>query len=108
MKRTKYAVISAIAIFSLPGHALESIVSTQYGRLRGSGSAVVSFKGIPYAAPPTGRLRWRPPEGPTEWQGVRDATGFGPICPQPRTPRVPTMAASENCLTLNVWTPARS
>jgi para-nitrobenzyl esterase len=108
MKRTMYAVISAIAIFSPPGCAVESIISTQYGRLRGSGSGVVSFKGIPYAAAPTGRLRWRPPEKPAEWQGVRDATAFGTICPQPPTPPVPPMPSSENCLTLNVWTPARS
>src|SRR4051812_24281610 len=65
-----YAVISAIAVLSLPGNALESIVSTQYGRLRGTGFGVVSFKGIPYAAGPTGRLRWRPPEALAEWQGV--------------------------------------
>ncbi len=66
------------------------------------------FRGIPYAAPPVGALRWRPPQPPASWTGVRPATAFGPACLQP------TGAAniggdpgpvSEDCLTLNVWKP---
>lgn len=72
------------------------------------------FRGLPYAAPPEGPLRWRPPAPAPAWQGVRDATRFGPACPQ-RGPKgeadlvrrggapEPT---SEDCLTLNVWTRA--
>ena len=83
------------------------------GRLRGlprDGNGVLSFKGIPYAAPPTGELRWRPPQPVTPWTGVRPVeayghTGFG-------TP-IPALeflqkTASEDCLVLNVWTAAES
>ena len=85
-------------------YGLDPIVLIKNGRVRGSGVPVVSFKGVPYAAPPVGRLRWRPPEEPASWDGIRDATDFGPECPQLR-PNGPT---SEDCLSLNVWTPARS
>jgi para-nitrobenzyl esterase len=44
------------------------------------------FRGLPYAAPPTGDLRWRPPRPPADWQGVRAATRFAPSCPQPQNP----------------------
>ncbi len=71
----------------------------------GSG-AIVTFKGIPYAAPPVGALRWRPPEPPVPWQNARDARQFGDDCMQ--TPYVISTGqkASENCLTVSVWTPA--
>jgi para-nitrobenzyl esterase len=67
---------------------------------------IVSFKGIPYAAPPIGPLRWRPPQPPLSWLGVRDATRFGADCMQ--TPYVISTAqkTSEDCLTLSVWTAA--
>jgi para-nitrobenzyl esterase len=108
MKIIVSAIIFAMAVFSPPGHALESVVSTEYGRLRGAGSGVLNFKGIPYAKAPTGNLRWRSPEAPVEWRGVRDATTFGPICPQPTIPHVQPMPSSEDCLNLNIWTPALS
>ena len=76
---------------------------TQSGSIRGTGAGVVSFKGIPYAAPPVERLRWRPPEPPVSWEGVRDATQSGPACPQPAP-----LPANEDCLTLNIWTPANT
>jgi len=75
------------------------------GRVRGlavPGGYV--FRGLPYAAPPTGNLRWRPPRPPADWQGVRDATRFGPSSPQPQNPAL-TGPASEDCLYLNVYTP---
>ena len=69
------------------------------------------LRGIPFAAPPVGDLRWRPPQPPAKWQGVRPADKFAPQCVQsfgggPEDSKPPAM--SEDCLYLNVWTPARS
>src|SRR6516164_8803358 len=59
------------------------VVRTDDGLVRGTTAGTVDeFLGIPYAAPPTGNLRWRPPVPPAAWQGIRDATSFGPSCPQ--------------------------
>ena len=59
------------------------IVRTENGRVRGiAAPSAYQFLGIPYAAPPTGNLRWRPPQPAPAWSGVRDATTFGPSCPQ--------------------------
>jgi para-nitrobenzyl esterase len=71
-------------------------------------AAVTVFKGIPYAAAPTGHLRWRPPQPPETWDEVRLAHEFGPICPQTdRFSTLPhTLPMHEDCLTLNVWTAA--
>ncbi len=67
------------------------------------------FAGIPYAAPPVGPLRWQPPAPVPAWQGVRDATRPGPRCIQdPANDLDPEHATSEDCLTLNVWTPPPS
>ena len=64
---------------------------------------VMVFKGVPFAAPPVGDLRWRPPEPVVSWDGVRDATASGPICMQPSQ-----QEQSEDCLFLNVWTSRES
>jgi para-nitrobenzyl esterase len=64
-----------------------------------------AFKGIPYAAPPIGPLRWHEPQPPATWQGVRDATNYGPACIQPASIRYPLTSMSEDCLSLNIWTP---
>jgi para-nitrobenzyl esterase len=78
---------------------------TEPGALRGVvGMNAVSYRGIPFAAPPTGDLRWRPPAPAAPWTGVRNATTFGPICPQLDDGGAATGA--ENCLSLNVWAPA--
>jgi len=63
------------------------------------------FLGIPYAAPPVGDLRWRPPQPPARWHGLRDATQFASHCPQPATP-FGLPSTTEDCLYLNVYTPA--
>ena len=64
------------------------------------------FRGIPYAAPPVGPLRWRPPLPVAPWTEPRDCGAFGPSCPQPGQKE--TERYDEDCLTLNVWTPSRS
>jgi carboxylesterase type B len=81
------------------------MVKTSLGAVRGTGGRVESFKGIPYAAPPTGPLRWRAPQPAAAWTGVRDATRFGHDCMQ--TPYViPTgQTPSEDCLHVDVWRP---
>src|SRR5437588_132257 len=83
---------------------------TTTGTIRGRhADGVTVFKGIPYAAPPVGENRFRVPQPPTPWGGVRDALDYGPSAPQP-TQRPPgwsqEKATSEDCLYLNVWTPA--
>jgi len=82
-------------------------VQVREGSLRGlcSGEGGV-FQGIPYAAPPLGPLRWRAPQPPRRWDGVRDALAFGPDFPQAPNPRFRAPRQDEDCLYLNVWTPS--
>jgi para-nitrobenzyl esterase len=84
------------------------VVATDKGAVRGlSVDGTSAFRGLPYAAPPTGELRWRPPHAAGSWQGVRDATSYGASCPQAASVVAPPGAAlSEDCLYLNVSTPA--
>src|SRR5580704_737518 len=91
-----------------PGSGAAPIVTTTDGAVRGTaGPGSHAFLGLPYAAPPTGNLRWRPPQPPAHWHGVRDATSFAPSCPQnpSANPFLPPGLMSENCLYLNVDTP---
>ena len=89
-------------------------VKTSNGIIEGTGpqsSGVRIFKGIPFAEPPTGDLRWKPPQPVKNWKGVRQAVQFGPRCMQ--HPIFGDMnfrsnGMSEDCLYLNVWTPAKS
>ena len=92
----------------------EPQVAIDAGRLSGTyfdaDPADVAFLGIPYAAAPVGNLRWRPPQPPPAWPGVRDAKAFGPACPQLPSGWLPEMlgrkqmVTDEACLYLNVWT----
>jgi len=66
------------------------------------------FKGIPFAAPPTGDLRWQAPAPVKPWSGVRKADAFANACMQPPNSQGNTAPVSEDCLYLNVWTPATS
>jgi para-nitrobenzyl esterase len=89
-------------------------VKTSVGVVEGTadpGTGVRTFRGVPFAEPPVGDLRWKPPQPLKKWKGVRQATQFGPRCMQ--APVFGDMnfrsgSMSEDCLYLNVWTPARS
>jgi para-nitrobenzyl esterase len=89
-------------------------VKTANGVVEGAGkqtSGVRIFRGIPFARPPVGELRWRPPQSAANWSGVRQATRFGPRCVQHPVFGDMNFRAdgmSEDCLYLNVWTPAAS
>lgn len=96
-----------------------TIVQTRYGRMRGAISAdqrSAEFRGIPYAKPPVGNLRWRPPEAPEPWTGTLDARSYGSIPWQGRIPAGTfyhefyphEFPRSEDCLFLNVTTPAQN
>jgi para-nitrobenzyl esterase len=114
-------VASALLIPGCAGKAkiLDPIVQTLSGLVQGvvnESGTVVSFKGIPYAAPPVGDLRWREPQPPLSWEGVRDASRFCSSCIQVRDySRLPHTeefmiqdSISEDCLFLNLWTPAKT
>lgn len=87
------------------------LVEAAAGSVRGVVSGDVGiYRGIPYAQPPVGDLRWRPPVQLPRWDGVRDATQFGAACPQPPLPSGVILheVTSEDCLFLNVWAPANA
>ena len=82
------------------------VVSTADGQIRGMQTGGADeYLGIPYAAPPVGPLRWRAPQPPTRWYGIRAATQFAPHCPQPAGV-FGRLSTSEDCLYLNVFAPA--
>jgi para-nitrobenzyl esterase len=92
----------------------QAIVTTKSGKLEGvERKGLYVFKGIPFAAPPVGKLRWMPPQPVKPWQGVRPAKEYAAVSPQPLMPGgtaigTPSFAGqeqSEDCLFLNVWTP---
>jgi para-nitrobenzyl esterase len=116
--------VSLFALFVLAtvcsaASSADAIVTTQAGKVSGVAStdgSVTSFKGIPFAAPPVGQLRWRAPQPVAPWSDVLKADHFGASCMQgPNTPFGPwtreymyVTPASEDCLYLNVWTPQQS
>lgn len=116
------AILITVAVScTTQSRLLDPLVTTQSGLLQGvanNSGTVTSFKGIPYAAPPVGDLRWRKPEPPLPWEGIRDASEFCASCIQnkvyshlPNGPWTEEFMVqneiSEDCLFLNIWTPAR-
>jgi para-nitrobenzyl esterase len=110
----KITTFLLFASFIMPAYAASDrpTVQIQDGRLQGVVEYNMNaFKNIPYAAPPMGDLRWRPPQPAIPWSGTRDASRFGDACPQPYVKNLSTglaLPGSEDCLKLNVFTPSKS
>src|SRR3954469_22712821 len=111
----KHLISALFVMASVPVAAVlaADVVKTANGSVEGvtEPSGIHVYRGIPFAAPPTGELRWRPPQPAKNWEGVRKAAQFGPRCVQ--APIFGDMnfrsnGMSEDCLYLNVWTPAKS
>ena len=103
------------AATSLAGEPVGNVVQTQWGAVRGAmtvddrvGVSARIFRGLPYAAPPVGDLRWRAPQPAESWEGVRDATEWPDRCPQGGSTMGAANPISEDCLYLNVVTAAES
>lgn len=112
LRRTRLALGLTFALAAPAAAASAPVVQAPAGALRGEAlPGVVAFRGIPYAAPPVGQNRWKPPVPAAAWKGVREATKFGPACHQPVSRPGSIYAESlgsmsEDCLSLNVWAPA--
>jgi para-nitrobenzyl esterase len=102
--------VALLAIMLGHGVALATPVRVESGGLQGVDANGLSiYKGVPYAAPPLGELRWREPQPVRPWKGVRKATAFAPACMQTGVsmPGETPPVVSEDCLYLNIWAPAR-
>jgi para-nitrobenzyl esterase len=108
MKIARFAWVLGFLTVAAHAQDLSLPVTTDLGQVIGSKVGdVSSYKGIPYAAAPTGILRWQPPKPAVKWNGVRDATKYGAPCAQGKpnpSPYVLQEPFSEDCLTLNIWT----
>ena len=108
MKRILLLAMIAAALWA---DQMPAPVKVEGGRVQGAvESNLTVYRGIPFAAPPVGDLRWRAPEPAAKWEGVRQAVKFGPSCVQGmRAPGAGQGSETgEDCLYLNVWTPAKS
>jgi para-nitrobenzyl esterase len=96
----------------LAASASAPVAATMLGDVEGQREGVLAvFRGIPFAAPPVGANRWRPPQPAADWQGIRPAKTFGAPCAQDSIAAAggaPPAQSSEDCLYLNVWTPAKT
>lgn len=126
MRKASFRAVAVALVLSTTSVAqaeLNRPVQTRQGAINGAPSdraeGVMAFKGIPFAAPPVGELRFREAQPPVAWKGVRDGSKWGDTCIQSPAPTRPigvnqatdmpdSPAISEDCLNLNVWTPAGS
>ena len=113
MKHYCSSIFALALLASVPLRALEEPVKIETGLVSGTADGsegVRAFKGIPFAPPPVGELRWKPPQPAKPWQGVRACAEFGPWCPQPKSAvGFPGGTSfSEDCLSLNIWTAAKT
>jgi para-nitrobenzyl esterase len=111
--RIVVAAVGLLAALANGGGSAQAAapIKTEAGLLSGApgrDAAVTVYKGVPFAAPPVGALRWRAPIAAARWRGVKQATRFGDACPQPVQPGTASESMSEDCLTLNVWSVATS
>ena len=110
MKKILALSLAAITFNSF-ANAERPVVAVETGSLQGGTEYNMNvFKNIPYAAPPVGDLRWRPPQPAAAWNGTRDASQFGESCPQPYVKNLSTglaLPGNEDCLKLNVFTPQK-
>ena len=104
LQNLKFVPLSMVLLFSSVAAAIEDPIQVTSGAISGIelGSGVSAYRGIPFAAPPVGDLRWQPPQPPIPWSGTLAAESYGPVCMQQRTEAL----MSEDCLYLNVWTSA--
>ena len=110
MKSSLLLIAAALASTAMAADRVKTASGTLEGTFN-SDSSVRIFRGIPFAAPAVGNLRWRPPQPVQHWKGVRKAADFGPRCVQGRVfgdMVFRSREMSEDCLNLKVWTPARS
>ena len=116
MRRNRYRVLSVTLLMTMSTASAFAAdrVKLAGGTIEGTGpqeSGLREFKGIPFAQPPVGSLRWSPPQPVKKWSGVRPAKAFGPRCMQQSLfgdMNFRSNGMSEDCLYLNVWTPAKS
>ena len=111
MKKLCGTLVVAGLLMAAPAIAAAPVVEAPAGALEGKAAGKLRvFKGIPFAQPPVGPLRWKPPVALPAWQGVRKAQSFGAACVQPRSAAAgiytnPPAKMAEDCLTLNIWAP---
>ncbi len=113
-----FAILGSLAAYLLcvlpAAAATGPTVDTPAGKLQGTVEGGLEvFKGVPFAVPPVGARRWKPPAPLPRWSGVKKATDFGPACVQPHSDQKSVywrgpMPMSEDCLTLNIWAPAHA